>query len=538
MPNPAYVISCLRMLLLPMRVEKELQCSVAFEATLVGMGIIEADFRAWVELQTGTWRDSGAPSAEFCIATQAVLRAADSEHGLVLADKYFIIHRQLISEHFMSHEEARAFLTNAFLMADLAQLERLSGAQISRLLSQGHEQLKFSRQSVGYLLESLGRTCSLSVEQVKLLYQSDTESEISVFADSDMNASAEIVAGSATLLGFPYDIKEALGTLCPADDLAYFPPYLQILHYQCTIAEFYDHAATDMYEFSPRGNAALWLFAQYPDALSTAGNPYLNNLKSVGNLDDSWVRSKKLKARPGAKSLLDILKGLESLRFAARRELAKILRLWLHRIMRLSAPLFVPLPDALTPVQVSSLLRRITLGNTATFGVLEQRVVDAISSSMHLPADGWRSRGLGDSVNTTNVSRRKLGDCDFQDAANRKIIAYESHGGELTDVYVDEHLRTLSKVISLRSDELQGVAELAEWNLTVVFSAHRISLRERPPIKIGGVMVTLKFETFTDFIEVVDPVQPDWDMYLLTPLKQSRTPNETREIFREMAEII
>ncbi len=303
-----------------MRAGNEAACAKALGRTLREMGVQREDFRAWVELNTGLWKDTTTPTIPLCAVVRNVLQAADHDHVALLSEKYFDVHRQLMAEHFMSHEEARAFLTNAYLMIDLARLERLSGAQISKLLSNEDHQVQFSRQSVNYLMASLGYNCLLHQKQVARLYMRDASSEFAFFADADVQTAAEIVDVAAKILGCTSPIMEALGALAPANDLAYFPPYLQVLHYQCTIAEFYDHSATDMYEFSPRGNAAMWLFEQYPDALATAGNPYLNNLKSVGTLDDSWVRSKKQKARPGAKSLLTILLGLDSMGFSQSRD--------------------------------------------------------------------------------------------------------------------------------------------------------------------------------------------------------------------------
>jgi hypothetical protein len=263
--------------------------------------------------------------------------------------------------------------------------------------------------------------------------------------------------------------------------------------------------------------------------LSTAGNPYLNNAKSVGEVDESWVRSKKPNERGGAKALHEILAGLEKLRFAARREVAKILRMWLHHIMRLTQPSSIVLPDSLSGSQISSLLTGVARGNTGTFGILEQRIIDAVSAARHMSTDGWRGRGLGDSVNTTNVSKKKVGDVDFQHALTRRIVAYEAHGGELTDIYVDEHLRTLKKVLALRGEELAGIADLSEWEISAIFVAHQIAVTQRDAFEIDGLRVTLAFQTFAEFFETSPDLNPDYNAYVLRPLKERRTPNEARD---------
>ncbi|RYZ87770.1 MAG: hypothetical protein EOP06_12140, partial [Proteobacteria bacterium] len=492
------------------------------ETTLSSFGVIHADFQAWVALRVANWMESGSPAADLRQVVLEILKIADLNHGPKLAQIYFETHRGLMTSYFMSHEEARALLTSAFFIGDLAWIERQSAAQIAKLLAAGRNDTTFTRQSVGYLTEKMGYKAVLTRPEVEALFSEDADAALEFFADADIAAACEIATTYALLLGFPSNLYTALTALAPLANLVHFPPYLQILHYQCTIAEYFDHAARDFYEFSPRGGPALWLFSQYPGALATAGNPYLNNAKSVGEVDESWVRSKKQNERPGAKALHEILAGLEQMRFAARREVAKVLRMWLHHVMRLSEPLTMMLPEQLTSSQIESLLNGVMLGNTGTYGIIEQRIVDAVSAARHRPVDGWRGRGLGDSVNTTNVSRKKIGDVDFQHAGNRKIIAYEAHGGELTDIYVDEHLRTLRKVIALRNEELAGIADLSEWEVTVVFIAHRISVEDRIVLEIDGLRVALIFQTFAQFLENSIDLEPDYKMYILRPLTEHR----------------
>ncbi len=254
------------------------------------------------------------------------------------------------------------------------------------------------------------------------------------------------------------------------------------------ILEYFDHSVLDLYEFSPRGQPAQNLFANYPENLVSAGNPFLNNAKSVGTMDGSWVESKKPSDRPGARALFALLSAIDEMSYAARRELALIVRSWVMRFLRLSGDVATPLPELFTVPEVHQLVTHIRVGNTRTLGILEQRCLDAVATLQH-PAVHWMSRGLGDAVNATNISGRKLGDCDFQDGANRRIVAYESHGGTLTDVYIREHLRTLRKVVPLRKPELESVAPIEEWEATVRFFAHNLDANQPETVNIDGLRI-------------------------------------------------
>lgn len=531
MTTPGQLRQCLRMLLLPIPVEREAACGRVLLNELRAFGLARGDFRGWLELHLGDWRDAGSPSVPLIRVVRAILREANSDTTPPLAEKYFLVHQRLISEHLMSHQEARAFLSSAFLMIDLARRELFSAAQISKLLERRDERVQFSRQAMTLLIEAVGLKRELLLGDVSRLFTKDQNLELPSFADADIETAGQLVADEALSLGFPDEIQDALCTLAPSANLAAFPAYLQVLHYQCMIAEFYDHAITDLYEFSPRGQAAGWLFNSYPTSLVSAGNPFLNNMKSVGRIDSTWARSKKQAELPGATALLRILVGLEAMSFAARRELARLIRLWIHRVMRLSAPLTVVLPPHFEPHQITRLLERVGRANTETYGVIEQRIVDAIAAQRHLPTGGWRARGLADSVHATNVSRRKIGDCDFQHPIQLRVEAYEAHGGELTEVYVDEHLRTLRKVMAMRIDELGGIADLSQWSASVTFVAHQVTVAARVPVVIEGVSISLHFVTFADFIAAAlnsGGAAPDWTQWLVAPMSQRRTPLEAR----------
>ena len=531
-------LEAFRTLLLPVAVDNEETCISVLVAKLDELGVTSLDHPGWLRLRVNDWRDSGSADPRFRDVLSSVLVAGHDQFGDVLAMHYFELHSELQKLHFLSHDQATAFMSHSLLMARLAKDEHMSSAQIARLLSARDRRVSFSRQTVDMCVTKLGVKRDLDQVLVEQLFKRDSELEIETFADADLAVCADMVNALAAKLGFPGDLQAPLQVLANPTDLSAYTPYLQILHYQCILAEFFDHAVTDLYEFNPRGVTATWLFGQYPDALVSAGNPFLNNAKSVERVSAAWARSKKKNERPGAMALLATLEGLESMGFAARKELSGWVRLWLHRVIRFAQPISDVLPEKFTAGQIAAILSAVSLENTQTAGVIEQRVVDALAVTMHKLSDGWRARGLGDSVNATNISRRKLGDCDFQNAETRTVIAYEAHGGRLTPVYLDEHRRTLEKTLVLRCDEWSGFSEPSEWKLKVVFVAHEVGVEPPAPFQLNGVAVEIAVMTFADYIRSpADPgaVRETFLRYVREPLNERRTPNSVRKVLKRMA---
>lgn len=533
----------LRSLLLPIRSTRESACGIALAHVLKDAGIAFAEFGPYIANEIDRWQDNGVPSEFFRTVAAEILAKADSSHGELISNCYFTIHKKLIDLHLMSHFQATAFLSHIFLIVDLAVDEGLSSAQIAKLLAQIDPRVGFSRQSIATALQVVRQEPRLTLENVQKLFTRDKNSELKAFADADLATAIQLVSEKAGRLGFEGNMEVALTDLlrvnigaAQQETFAYVP-YLQILHYQCAIADAFDHAVTDLYEFAPRGSAALWLFHQYPPALATAGNPFLNNAKSVERIDESWARSKKPSELPGASALVFVLSGMEVMSFAARRELARWVRLLLHRLMRLKELLSNPIPAVLAGPEINSILNAVATGNTRTFGILEQRVLDALVSGKHMQTAGWRGRGLKDSVNATNLSQRKLGDIDFQHAANLQVVAYEAHGGELSTVYIDEHIRTLRKVFERRKEELIGIAELDRWKIRIVFVAHKLADHPRPLEVVDGIKIELSAVTFRDFIAECPPsdaLEAEFEEYVRLPLSARRMPHEVRQVVNSL----
>jgi hypothetical protein len=533
MPNKES-IKALRTLLLPISpaAGTEVRCASVLEEFLLSLEVHAADFHDWAIINLEQWEDALSPPNELREAVQRILIVAGEIAANELSQHYFSIHKKLIEDHFFSHSEGRWFLSHSFLMIELASKEKLTAAQIARMLAVRDGRARFNRHTTEAFLDKMKCGPTLSVEQVQDLFHVDSAEEALFFADASLVQSAEMLDSAAGALGYSESLALNLQQLAPEENCDKYTPYLQILHFQCTLAEYFDHAVTDLYEFSPRGKAALWLFDTYPDALTKAGNPFLNNAKSVERADAGWVRMKKKGERPGTAALEGILFNLEMMGFAARRELARLIRLWLHRILRLTRPITNALPSSLSQPEWDIVINAIGAENSSTYGILEQRVVDALTWGEY--TDGWRARGIGASVNATNISTRRLGDCDYQSSDRKTIFAFESHGGVLTDIYVKEHLRTLKKTFALRRDELEGIAEISDWTIHINFVAHTLMLRDYADgdqVEFEGAILTLRFVTFREFIDhwlVSAPNYEHLDQFVIAPLQKKQTPNEVR----------
>lgn len=527
-----------RWLQLPVPIDKE---DLALESAideLAELGIAPEDIPTWLDLEISAWKETGTPSArlEGVVATYIV--AADDGDGEILAEGYFRLHKRLAAEPLLGHEEATAVLSHARLMGLLAKNEKLSSARIASLIAARDQRAPAAWQQVGTILGQLDCRPALGRADIESVFEADHELELQVFADADLTVCVEMVADAAKKLGFPGDLRSPLKVLLLNRGQPN-GPYLQMLHYQCVIAEYFDHVLSAIYEFSPRGEAARWLFERYPDSLEVKDNPFLNNAKSVDRLNSEWARSKKQGQVRESHALVAIIDGLDSMGFAARRELAAWLRRLLMRKIRLAIGEAVKLPDSLTASEAKSLLSRLAERESNTWGILEQRVVDALTAIKH-PSPKWIARGLGDSVNATNMSRRKCGDCEYQLTDDRRVVAYEAHAGRLTDLYIKAHLRSLTSVLESRLKEWEdNVGPGLTWEVEVVFVAHDISQVAVPVSKaIGDVAVVVRAVEFQDLaggVDVADAaVLESVQHHILEPLAMRRTPDAVRDTMLEM----
>jgi hypothetical protein len=529
-----------RTLLLPIDPAREQEALNAADDAMDEAGIEASDRAELIRSQLVRARLGEGFSPALMDPLRAALRAGDPVWGAQLARSYEQLHEALVTRHLLSFEESSAFLSHSRLIAQLAA-EAMSAAQIAGVLSARDRRVAFSWQAVQDVLARLGLRRALDAIKVEALHARDEELEELLFADADFQEAAAIVGRVGVDLGFPGDLEDLLLRLFPPDPEASsrHGPYLQILHYQCVIAEFFDHALTVLYEFAPRGAVAEWVFARYPGDLSGAGNPFLNNAKSVDRLDSAWARSKDRQGLLSpASALVGIVSGLEVMGFAARQELAGWIRRWLLRVIRLTRPLAREVPEWPTPDAVAALLAAVAADETRTAGILEQRIVDAIALARHREADGWRSHGIGDSVNASNVSRRKLGDCEFQNASERRVVAYEAHAGVLSQVYVDGHAQTLSRVLPTRIEEWERIADLHAWQVMVVFVAHSFSCLPTN-LEIDGMNVAVEFVEYSDFLADAPAPGEMSDLFAThvnARLNEPRTPLRVRETYLRLTD--
>lgn len=526
-----------RTLLLPIDPALEDDALDAAIRALDGQGITREDQPEHIRASHAAWRARQPLAAGISAAITAALHEGNDDLGARFATNYFAFHEETLQRrHLYSFEQATSFLSHLRLAVQLAAQESMSAAQIAKILDARDHRVGFGWRAVRDVLRALGYRFELSQEAVEALFERDLELEETLFADADFYDAAGIVGIAGNELGFPGDLEALLLRLFSPEPVGLrHGPYLQILHYVVSVAEFYDHALKVVYEFAPRGQVALWIFNSYPIDLRASGNPVLNNAKSIDVLDSGWARSKE-DYLPASTALFEIIDGLEQLGFAARKDLSAWVRRWLHRVVRLTRDVAQTVPDPPSEVEVETVVAAVAAGATQTFGVIEQRLTDVLALSAHPLADGWRNHGIGDSVNASNVSRLKMGDAEFQHATRKTVVAYESHAGRLTDVYVDGHIDTLRRVIPLRAEEWERVAPRDEWDLEVRFIAHQISAGDRE-VEIYGFRVRILAISFADFCgdrPATATLLPLYHEHMTLRLNEARTPQSVRDTYVEL----
>ncbi len=297
---------------------------------------------------------------------------------------------------------------------------------------------------------------------------------------------------------------------------------------------FYDHPSEYIYTFKPRGAVANLIFGTFPPGLAPGGNPMLNNFKAVNRLSHDWAESRD-DNRDQAIALVKIVLVLSSLSYPARKQLAGSIRRGILRFIEINTPAKVTMPSAATPADVARFLQAVSQSPTNSRDIIEQRVTDFLATMNHREAV-WRARGLGDPVNASNTSSRKLGDCDFQNAATQTCHAVESHAGRLTDVYLHEHLRTLRLNLPKRLDEWSGISEIGEWKLEVLFIAHENALTpdcDQPELAIPcDIVVTTFAEACEKVIGIAEAMQVQavklFNRWVVRPLNAPNTPHSAK----------
>jgi hypothetical protein len=496
------------------------------------------DRSAHLAVLVDEWGDSGlAPGGSLLAVIKVAIEAGmPTTEGSLLARRYEQLLRSLAEEN-LDLGHALGLISQAPFGYHLAAVERMSATQVARVLTERLGGAFVSWQACQKLLSVLGLRPHLEWDPVETLLEKDRLAALGRFADTDPVSAAELVGVVATRLGFPGECAALLQVLVPSldpDELQF--PYLQAIEFQGVITRFFDHPPQFLYEFAPRGRVATNVFDRYPPALVPTANPILNNFKAIEAVDSAWARSRSVQAH----ALAGLLGGMASMPHPARRELAEWIRQWVRHVVGLLDSGFAAFPAGVASGNgmVSKVIDFVSAANTGTFGIAEQRLVDALSVLKHPDRDGWRSRGVGDAVNAPNLARAKVGDSDFQDTAGRRITGYEPHGGRLTTPYLAAHHRSLSRSIERRAErEMSAIADPVDWSVGVVFVAHQFSFDPTQPLKavMHGVETVTTFTTFADLARDVTAIassndlQDSIEQHFFAALNRRQTPQAVRE---------
>ncbi|MDN3717431.1 hypothetical protein [Vibrio breoganii] len=525
----------LRTLLLPINLKLEETCVEALRDDLLNtLGGNFEEHELWLLGQIDCWQEDNKPPPALKKLVCHLLEVGNYDYKTEISTTYFACHGDLIKTHLFSHSSASSYLSNLLLIARLADEDKMSSAQISVIMNAMNPSINFERRSLQPIIAKMKISAgsSFGKKEIDELWEMDKSSIEDAFGDLGLTGCIDKVTEIASSLGYKKDLSYQLEVLANQNDTPEkYTPYIQILHYQCSILEYYDHLVKDFYEFSPRGQACTRLLDKYPNSIKNASNPFLNNAKSVALVDSSWAASKKNKEYEGALVLFHILSELDKLGYAARKELAQWLRYFIHRFLDLAEPLGNPLPNQLNENKFNKALEALLQMNSGTKGIIEQRIVDALCLASY--QKDWKSRGIGDAVNTSNLSKKKLGDCDFQKFDSKEVHAYEAHGGNLSQGYLDEHMRTLPKLLKPRLNEWQSFSDVSDWKVTIWFIAHEFSAIVPDKVNISGVDVEVKFLSFTKFATQVgvEHALPFLKSHLIEPLSKSTTPAFVRRAF-------
>ena len=162
----------------------------------------------------------------------------------------------------MSFEDASAFLSHARLIAQLAAGESMSAAQIAKYF----RRVTAALSSAGRLFKTSSRDFASAAHLTRPMFARSSHATASsksacspTLTSPTLRHSLDVSAQSSGFLAI-LSLYYCDSSLLPAHGPRH-GPYLQILHYQCVIAEFFDHALTVLYEFAPRGAVAEWVFS-------------------------------------------------------------------------------------------------------------------------------------------------------------------------------------------------------------------------------------------------------------------------------------
>lgn len=416
------------------------------------------------------------------------------------AQKYFSAISKLHSNtSLLTFEQAVGLLSNTLRINNFLVRDGMSAAQVALVLNASQNTSGLTWRHVQVISDALGSRPVLDVALVAQVHEQDHLDEPANFADASPEESIQTLARRAVELGYPGDMADELERFL-GEDRHLESAFAIILHVNALITQFFDHPLSQAaYEFEPRGAVISETMRSAHPSYQAAESPYLNNAKGTFAFDSNWAWGRKENNRRQAHALVELLDGLGEMAYQQRRELAGWVRQWLLRMERLRSATFAQVSQV-TDDGARSAIRRISHSNTSTQGVLEQRLLDLVVLSSYRAEEGWRFRGIGDAVNASNVAKKKLGDVEAENTGRRRILAFEPHGGKLTEVYVNRHRNTLAQVVSLRQQEFEAIAPLDDWMIRVLFIAHDISGRSDFDEEVLGINIEYRFTTYEDFL--------------------------------------
>lgn len=385
------------------------------------------------------------------------------------------------------------------LIIRLVKEFQCSSAAVAKMLNESDRRLLLHWRGIEKMLTVLKLRKNLQLADVKCLLVEDRDYMSEEYGDADLATINEIVCHEASAFEMGVEFSNSFSSLILPEDKEIFVPYLQVLYNMCVVAAFSDHPLEYLYTFKPRGKVSDFCLKIFPSEMAPGGNAFLNNFKAVDKLSMDWARSRD-DAPAQAEALVSLILGLSQLSYGSRKYLARHIRAALLRLIEIKCPERIELLEIQSVDQVKASLERLCCKETCTKGIIEQRVCDFLSLIMFCGSN-WRTRGIGDPVNATNTSSRKLGDADFQNATRRRCVAVEAHAGKLTSVYVREHLRTLEQNLPSRIGEWEGIADLNEWGLEVVFVVHEDGTSGSVPWKSKKILPDFRIETYQSFTD-------------------------------------
>lgn len=532
---------CLRRLILPVTIDGESQAVDALIDASSSIGLEVNDLADFIDVRVREWEQCGQEAADFAQLVGRVLGAIACAGSDAIRSRYFDLHRVALADPAgLSHLQGRQLLSHLPLMTTLCSTERMSASQIARVLKARDSRVTCSWVAIRRILETTGVYHDIEFPRFKDLFEADLENEESFFADSTLEECLKAVADLGSKLGLSADTFGNLRILLPENEAPLYST-LEMLHYQLMIAEFQDHALTFTYEHKPRGGAMNWLHDQYPDSIKAGKQPFLNIAKSLYRISEDWALARD---RPKeAVAMTRLLEDVESLGFAAKREIAEKIRWLIQRYIKRFSGMASFIPNDFPIEAIRVVADSVARSPSRSFGILEQRLADAMAIAIHSSQAGWHAAVIGQSVFASNRSAKKFGDCEFLNHGENQITAYEAHGGKATRWYLNDHLLTLPATVAARLAVLEENFDIDQLKVKVVFVAHEYEPNISDVLKtrvIDGISFDFEACTFTEMMSdagrgSLDEALAQHFAAALNNSAKTTTPQRVRDRFFELS---